>query len=69
MEYITQYLQSIVPLCNYSLNLVLQTISIEKIKRNTLVVEQGKHNKYMYVIEKGLVRELVNDNGNEKTVR
>jgi len=68
MEYITQYLQSIVPLCNYSLNLVLQTISIEKIKRNTLVVEQGKHNKYMYVIEKGLVRAFVNDNGNEKTV-
>jgi CRP-like cAMP-binding protein len=68
MEFITEYLQSIASLSSYSLNLVLQTITVEKIKRNTLLVEQGKHNKHMYVIKKGIVRAFVNENGEDKTI-
>lgn len=68
MEFISQYLQRISPLSNYSLSLILQTVSLEKIKRNTLIVEQGKHNKYMYVIRKGIAKAYVGENGDNKTV-
>ena len=68
MEFIAQYLRSITSLNSYSLSLVLQTITEEKIKRNTLVVEQGKHNKHMYVIKKGVVKAFVNENGEDKII-
>lgn len=67
MEYVVKYFSKICELSNDSIILLLSCIDKVEIKKNTVIIKEGKTHPYIYIIEKGLVRGYTTDDFIEDT--
>jgi CRP-like cAMP-binding protein len=65
MEFLKNYFSKISPISPEAMELISTTVTLLTIPKKTLIVEQGKHNNYMYIIKSGLVKASSVDDGSE----
>lgn len=68
MESVIQFFEYFLTLSEESKKLILECVQLKKIKKNTVIVEEGQKNKHMYIIKKGVVCGIKNIEGAPKIV-
>lgn len=62
MEHFKNIISKYIQLSPEVFEIVSTTVSFEILSRNTLILEQGKPNKHIYLLKKGVVREFTVEN-------
>ncbi len=68
MQDLIDYFENCIPLSEESKDLILTTVELITINKNTIVVKEGEENKFMYIIKKGLVKAYYSKNGEDITI-
>jgi CRP-like cAMP-binding protein len=69
MNFLFNYFEQFIPLSIEAKALIATTVEHVEFPKNTQILTAGNHNKYMYVIKKGLVRGYkINDKGEDITL-
>jgi CRP/FNR family transcriptional regulator, anaerobic regulatory protein len=68
MNYISVFFDQFILLSPEAKSMVMDTIEYKQIPKNTLILKAGNHNRYMYIIKKGVVRGFITNNDVELTM-
>lgn len=68
MVFVREYFAKYLYLTDNAMQLFSEVCEQIIVKKNTIIVQEGKPNPYMYIIKKGVVRGYISVNGEEKTL-